>query len=173
MKGTIVQCLEELISTRFGKDTWEQALNNAGLKTPVMFLPFQDVDDAVVMQVVTAVCDLLNLSLPQAADAFGEYWVMEYSQRMYPQYYYTKCKTAKEFLLKMDAVHVSMTKNLKDARPPRFEYEWKNENTLIMRYKSHRPLLDFVVGLAKGVGEFYNEKLTVTKIEPDKVQIVF
>jgi hypothetical protein len=172
MKGAIVQCLEELITTRFGKDTWGKALKKAGLKTPAMFLPFQDVDDAVVMQVVTAVCDLLNLSLPQAADAFGEYWVMEYSQRMYPQYY-TKYKTTKEFLLGMDALHVSMTKNLKNARPPRFEYEWKDENTLIMHYKSHRALLDFVVGLAKGVGKFYHEQLTVTKVGTDKAQIIF
>lgn len=172
MKGTIVQCLEELVTTRFGKAQWNKALENAGIKTPAIFLPFQNIDDAVVMRVVTAVCDLLNLSLAQAADAFGEYWVMEYSQRLYP-HYYAKYKTAKEFLLAMDAVHVSMTKNIQDAKPPRFEYEWKDENTLIMHYISHRGLLDFVVGLAKGVGKFYHEPLTVTKIEPDKVQIVF
>ncbi len=172
MKGTIVQCLEELVITRFGKNKWEKVLKDAGLKTATTFLPFQDIDDSLVIRLVTAVCESLNISLPQAADAFGEYWVMVYSQRMYP-HYYKRHKTARDFLLYMDTVHITMTKRLEIAKPPRFDYEWKDENTLIMHYKSHRGLIDFAVGLAKGVGKFYNEDLSVTKLGPDKVQIVF
>ena len=73
----------------------------------------------------------------------------------------------------MNAVHTEMTRSLQNARPPRFEYEWEDDKTLVMQYKSHRGLLDFVVGLVKGVGKRYEEPLQVTKIDPDKVQIVF
>jgi hypothetical protein len=42
-----------------------------------------------------------------------------------------------------------------------------------MKYKSHRNLIDFLVGLIKGVGKFYKEDLKVTKLTNDKVEIVF
>ena len=172
MKGTIVRCLEELVVTQFGEDKWQKSLEDAGIKSSRIFLPFEDVEDSVVMKLVTAVCKNLNISLSQAADAFGDYWVNVYSQKLYPQYY-AKHKTARDFLLDMDAVHVAMTKTIKDAKPPRFEYEWKSEDTLIMHYNSHRGLIDFAVGLVKGVGKFYNETLRVTKLGSDKIEIVF
>ncbi len=172
MKGTIVQCLQELVTTHFGKNKWEKVLENAGVKTSAVFLSFQDIDDSLVMRLVTAVCKVNNISLPQAADAFGEYWVTVYCQRMYP-HYFKRRKTARDFLLDMDTVHVTITKRIKNAKPPRFDYEWKDEKTLIMHYKSHRGLVDFVVGLAKGVGKFYKEDLRITKLSDDKVQIVF
>jgi hypothetical protein len=91
---------------------------------------------------------------------------------MYPLYY-ERNATARDFLLDMDTVHTEMTRSMQNARPPKFEYEWKDDKTLVMHYKSHRGLLDFVVGLVRGVGKRYDEALQVTKIEPDKVQIVF
>jgi hypothetical protein len=172
MKGTIVRCLEELVVKQFGKDKWEKSLEEAGIKNPRMFLPFEDVEDSVVLKLITTVCKNLNISLSQAADAFGDYWVNVYSQKLYPQYYAIH-KTARDFLLGMDAVHVAMTRTIKDAKPPRFEYEWKNEDTLIMHYKSHRGLTDFAVGLIKGVGKFYNEELRITTFGTDKIEIVF
>ena len=172
MKGTIVKCLEELVSTNFGRDKWEKSLEDAGLKDSTMILAISDVDDLQVMRIVEAVCKNLNISLAQAADAFGDHWVNVYSQKMYSQYYEIN-KTAKDFLLDMDNVHVAMTKTMKDARPPRFNYEWKDDKTLIMHYRSHRGLIDFAVGLSRGVGKFYNENIRVTKLGPDKVQVVF
>lgn len=73
----------------------------------------------------------------------------------------------------MDHVHTAVTKRLADARPPRFEYEWKDNQTLIMHYKSPRGLIDFMVGLIKGVGKYFEKDLKVTKLGNDKVKIVF
>lgn len=87
--------------------------------------------------------------------------------------YFIGVKTAKEFLLKMDSVHAKTTRNMPNAHPPRFEYEWEGEKTLIMKYKSQRGLIDFMVGLIKGVGKHYNEELKVTKLGGDKVRVIF
>jgi hypothetical protein len=172
MKGTIVKCLEELVVTQFGKDKWEKSLEDAGLKKNTMFFTVSDVDDAMVMKVVGAVCTNLGISLSQAADAFGDYWVNTYSQKMYGQFF-QKNKTAKEFMLDMDNVHVIMTKTMKDAKPPRFSFEWKDDKTLVVNYNSDRGLIDFAVGLTKGVGKYYNEQLRVSKLNQDKFQVVF
>ncbi len=172
MKGSIVKCLEELIITEFGKDKWEKSLEDVGIPKNTNFLPTMDIDDADVMKVVNSVCKTLNISLEQAADAFGDYWVNVYSQKIYG-IYYTKHNNAKDLLLSMDEVHVDMTKMIDNAKPPRFKYEWENDTTLIMHYQSHRGLIDFLVGLVKGVGKFYKEDLKVTKLGPDKLSVAF
>ena len=171
MKGTIIKCLEELVVNKFGKDKWEMSAKNAGLDSGKAIFSISDVDDSQTMKIVESVCNTLGISLEQAADAFGDYWVNVYSQKMYSHYY--DRDSAKSFLLNMDNVHVAMTKQMKNARPPRFEYEWKDDKTLVMHYKSHRGLIDFVVGLARGVGNYYKEDLHVTKLGNKEIQIVF
>ena len=172
MKGTIVKCLEELVVTQFGRDKWEQSLKDSGLSTSLIIWPMSDIDDAQVKELLAAVCKNLNITLVQAADAFGDYWVNVYTQKMYPLFY-TRNTTARDFLLDLNNLHVQMTRTMEQARPPRFEYEWKDDKTLIMYYKSHRSLIDLMVGLAKGVGRYYQEDIQVTKLGPDKVQIIF
>jgi hypothetical protein len=172
MKGTIVKCLEELVISKYGKDKWVRSLEDAGMDPLAIIWPMGDIPDAQVIELVKAVCQNLGISLVQAADAFGDYWVNVYAQKMY-QMYFARHSTAKGFLQAMNKVHQEMTRNIEKARPPRFEFEWKDERTLIMTYHSHRGLLDFVVGLAKGVGRFYKENLRVTKLEPNQVKIVF
>lgn len=172
MKGTIVRCLEELVVTQFGSDKWEQSLKDIGLRTSARISPLSDFPDTQVIDLIRAVCQNLGITFVQAADAFGDYWINVYSQRMYPMYYERK-PTAKDFLLGMDNIHVQLTQAMEQARPPRFDYEWIDDKTLIMHYKSHRGLADLVVGLARGVGKHYHEDFQVTKLGLDRVQIVF
>ena len=172
MKGVIVLALKEMVIATYGIDKWKNALAKAGIGEEPLIMPISNVDDQIFLRVVNSLCEVLNISFIQAADAFGDYWVTVYSQKMY-RVYYENVKTAKEFLLKMDSVHVASTKSIPDANPPRFEYEWKDEKTLIMKYKSQRGLIDLMVGLIKGVGKLYKEDLKVTKLGSDKVEIVF
>lgn len=172
MKGTVVKCLEELVVTQFGKDKWEQSLKDAGLDESTLIWPMSDYDDALVIKVVEAVCKNLGITFSQAADAFGDYWVNVYTQKMYSAYY-QKNATARDFLLDLDNIHVSMTRTLENAKPPRFDYKWEDDQTLIMHYKSDRNLIAFLVGILKGVGKYYKEDLQITELGPDKVQIVF
>jgi hypothetical protein len=172
MKGVIVLALKEMVVEEFGTDKWKEALAKAGIDREPLVLPVSDVDDQTVLKVINALCQALDISLTQAADAFGDHWVGVYSQKMYSAHY-TGAETARDFLLKMDDVHVATTKGMPGARPPRFAYEWKDDKTLVMKYKSHRGLIDFMVGLIKGVGKLYKEDLRVTKLGNDQVQVVF
>lgn len=171
MKGSVVMGLKEMVCERFGKDYWENALKEA--KTDLgTVLAQSDIDDATVMKVINSLCKVLGISLQQAADAFGDYWINVYTQKRYKAYY-LRPKCAKEFLLEVDRIHVDLTRTIPNARPPRFEYEWKDDRTLIMIYKSHRGLIDFAVGIVKGVGKLYRENLKVRKLGDDRIEIVF
>ncbi len=172
MKGVIVLALREMVIEKFGIEKWKNGLEKAGIGKEPLIMPISNVDDQIFLRIVNSLCEVLNISFIQAADAFGDYWINVYSQKMY-RVYYENVKTAKEFLLKMDSVHVASTKSIPGANPPRFDYEWKDEKILIMKYKSQRGLIDFMVGLIKGVGKLYKADLKVTKLGSDKVEIVF
>ncbi|MCD6246521.1 heme NO-binding domain-containing protein [candidate division WOR-3 bacterium] len=172
MKGVIAIAMRDMVIDKFGREKWEEGLARAGINKEPMLLPISDIEDSVVLKIVSALCDVLHLSQEKLADEFGDYWVNIYSQKIYASYY-MGCNNAKQFLLKMDNVHVITTKNMLGAHPPRFDYEWEDEKTLIMHYKSSRNLIDFLMGLIKGVGKFYGENLKVLKIGTDKVKIEF
>ena len=171
MKGAIAKCLGELVESRFGKEKWQQALEKAGIPRDKVFWPSEDIDDGKTMELIGAVCDVLDITTGEAADAFGEYWTNVYAPKSF-SFFYKGVNSAREFLLKMDSVHVATTQQMKNTNPPRFGYEWEDERTLLMSYKSGRGLIDILVGLIKGVGKYYKENLMVTKMSPGLVRIV-
>lgn len=172
MKGVIAICLGELISKKFGSDKWEEILESAGLPQKTFFLATEDVDDAAMMKVVASVCKVMGMSMTQVADAFGEYWFNVYAPRIYKVYYVGK-NSAKEMLLALNHIHKSVANHSSSVRPPRFEYEWKDDRTLVMTYQSSRGLIDFFVGIVKGIGIYYKERLSITRLPDDKVEIKF
>jgi hypothetical protein len=172
MKGVIFACLNELVVDEFGQDKWERALERAGLPKDTHYLPIADVDDAAVMQVVEATCSVLGITQQQAADAFGRHWACNYAPKMYGAYY-IGIESAKEFLLKLDDIHVATTRAIANAHPPRFTYEDAGENALIMEYHSERGLMPFFTGLVRGIAKYYGEEADISSLGPTKVRILF
>jgi len=130
MKGSIVQCLGDLVKSSFGNEKWEKSLETAGMSKTSFFMPLQNVDDEKVMNIIGSVCKVASITPLQASDAFGDYWVNVYAPKLYSSYF-KGTNSAKEFLLKMDAVHDSVTKNIPNAHPPRFGYEWVMNGKMI------------------------------------------
>jgi hypothetical protein len=161
MKGTITRCMGELIQSRWGVDAWRRIVARAGAKDDLMLMmPSADIDDQLAMALFEATCAELGVTPAQAADAFGEYWCCVYAPKVYKSIV-ARFKTAKDLILGLDDVHVEMTRSIPNARPPRFTYSWRDPKTLIVKYSSHRNLVHVYAGLARGVGKFYGEQLTV------------
>lgn len=172
MKGVIVNCLRDLVTNKFGKDKWEAVLEDAGFDKSASFLVTQNIRDEEVMKLIGSICKVQNITLLDAADAFGEHWSCTYAPNIYKPYY-RGATSAREFLLKLDEIHRMTTESIPDAKPPRFEYSCPTPNTLLMKYKSHRSLIDFLVGLVKGVGKYFREDLQVTKQDNNTIKVVF
>lgn len=172
MKASIADCLAKLVMEKFGKDAWTKSLEKAGMSKYTIFLPFHDIDDERMMQLIDSVCSVVNITKAQAFEAFGDYWVNNYACNIY-RVYFTNATSSKDFLLNMDSIHEKITKNIDNAHPPRFDYRWKNNHTLIITYKSKRNLIDMLTGLVKGVGTYYKESIKVNKMGRDTVEITF
>jgi hypothetical protein len=172
MKGVIAICLEEMAKEKIGMDRWGDILEEAGLERSKVFLAGQNVSDRLVLRLFGLTGKAMGLSSVETAEAFGDYWVNVFAPKTYG-FYYAGVETARQFLLKMDQVHLAVTRNIQDAHPPRFEYEWKDERTLIIEYQSKRELIDLLIGLIKGVGRYYGENLQVRKVGAARVEVVF
>jgi hypothetical protein len=173
MKGSITSCLAQLIETTFGKEKWEAVRDHAGAQSVAgLKLATSDVDDAVASRLIQSTCKILGLTEQQAADAFGEYWCCTYAPKVYKAYL-QRFRSAREMILGMDQVHSDVTNNMANARPPRFEYHWEDENSLVVTYKSPRGMMSIYVGLARGVGKYFKEKLDVQSLSANQCRIRF
>lgn len=169
MKGVIIKAIEELVKTNFGEEKWKDCLKAIGLDPNTLFLANDDIDDEVAVKFVKEILPReLNLTYEQVCDAFGEYWMTQFAPKVYKSYF-IGAKGAKDFLLKMDRTHVDIGL----GKPPRFSYEEVDKDTLIIHYTSHRQLIDIMVGLIKGVGKYFNEKLEVKKLSDKTVMVKF
>lgn len=172
MKGITVDCLKKLVIEQYGADTWKEIASKAGVAPERDFRHDEDITDDFVLNLFGKTCEIGNLTMEQACDAYGAYWVGSYMKSVYPEFY-VGVKSAREFLLKLDTIHATMTERMKNARPPRHSYEWKNDKTLRMSYQSNRDLLVLFIGAIKGVAKYFGNQVEVRKIDGQNVEIVF
>lgn len=171
MRGTIVKCIEELVTEKFGQEKWAESLKIAGLPESREYNIFGGVADSEVPAILKGISAALDLPMSEVMEAFGEYWSTVYAPRVYAAYYST-AENAREFLVSLDHIHTAMTKSAKSARPPHFRYEWRGHNHLIMHYESDRELVALVPGLVRGIGKYYRERLNVS-VTGNSVHIQF
>lgn len=172
MKGVILACMGKMVQEQFGADKWKSILSDAGMPGTTVFLAHQDVADEQVLKVVGSACEVLGIDLQQAADAFGDYWVNKFAPQIYSMHY-QGVSNSREFLLKLDEVHKITTRTVPNAHPPRFDYERKDDQTLIMGYHSERNLMPFFLCLLRGVGKHFGEPLSIRELPDSRVEIVF
>ena len=53
MKGTIAICLQNLVTEKYGKDKWLNILIKSGLPNDLKIYEHHDIDDNVIMNVLT------------------------------------------------------------------------------------------------------------------------
>jgi methyl-accepting chemotaxis protein len=172
MKGTIVMCIADLVKSVGSDEKWREILRKSGLPEELKLTRIADVDEGTIQKVLGNICTVLNLNLQQVIDAFGDYWINVFAPKHYKAYMYG-LSSAKSFIMGMDKIHYQVTKILPNAHPPRFDYEEINEKTLKVHYKSHRNMIDFYIGLIKGIGKMFNTSLKVKKISEEYVEITF
>jgi len=171
MKGTIANCIQSMVTYRFGLDKWKEALRNAGVSDSKAYSTREDIPDAEIMAILSGAAQATGLSVTQVMDAFGEFWSTVYAPSIYKSFF-DSAKSTRELLLKLDEIHVAMTRTLKNAKPPRFTYEWLGEQHLVMNYHSERDLVALVPGLIAGLGKFYKDTPTTT-VEGNQIHVFF
>ncbi len=162
MKGTIPKCLEEMVRARHGEASWNEVKVEAGLATWHTFLTTEDIPDETVKALFGSAAKVLGRTVQEVMDDFGMHWSTVYAPDIYGVFF-KRAANAREMLLSVAEIHRKTTATVPNAKPPRFSYEWQDDDTLVMTYDSERNLAALMPGLIRGVGAYYREKLEVTQ----------
>jgi hypothetical protein len=158
MKGVINKGIQELIEAKFGAEAWGRIKEMAKCEEP-FFSTSEDYPDQMTLDLANAASEVSGLPLETVLVEFGKFWVSKTGIESYPTLFKLAGKTAREFLLNLNKVHNHVTKNIRNARPPFFEYEELADGRLRMHYRSDRRLCVVMRGLILGVGFHFDEEL--------------
>lgn len=174
MKGTILVCLRDMLRQdhNLTNEQWREMLAEAGLNSNQMILASGDIEDSQALALFGVAQNRFYSNHEELANAFGRYWTIHYAPKIYSSVY-NQATNTREFLLKMDDVHVMVTKTIANSKPPRFTYENEGEDTLLINYSSERGLIHLFAGLCKGLAEYFNEPVKVDVRSPTQVSVKF
>lgn len=174
MKGTIHYCLEEAIKEKFGEEEWMQCLEHCGYPEDHSYMMKirDDIDEKESIDLFVKCSEALNIPLGNLFDVFGEYWCVEYAPSLYGAFF-IGINSSKEAITKLDWVHDRVTKHIENSKPPRFVYDWLDENKLQLTYKSSRGLIDLFISLVKGLNAKFGDHCAITKLSDSQLIIDF
>jgi len=173
MKGTIVVCcFRDMVVEKLGSPTWERVLEMSGIPRDTVFKPTEDASDEVVLEVLHNLCKVLNISIQEATEAFGEYWISCYAPKLYGNFNILSTNS-RELVTKLNEIHSKVIKTMKDAPPPKFRLTWKDEDNLLITYDAKWTLAIFFIGLIKGVGRYYDEEISVNMWSSNQMLVKF
>ena len=73
MHGLIHTALRQLLTERYSVEQWNHVLEKAELPSNA-FLSTQSYDDAVTLNLVSAVSEVLETPIEQCLEIFGQFW---------------------------------------------------------------------------------------------------
>lgn len=171
MKGIIVKAAEKLVISKFGDDKWEEILVASDFESDEFFSMRDDIEDEVVMKIIANIAKKLSISIIDVLKAFAAYWIHEFIPEIYPSY---KFDSAKEYINSIeDIIHTNVRATIPNAKPPLFEFDWINENELILTYISSRGLIDLAQFMFIEIGVKYDITIDVEKIDEKSLKLTF
>ncbi|SDL68498.1 Haem-NO-binding [Halarsenatibacter silvermanii] len=174
MKGTLVKAMQEMVENEHGQNMWQRIIETSMLGDDFDVNILADVEDEKFKNLLNTTAEVLDISKKEAMDRFAHYFILEYALDTFAiNMYFSQSDSAREFLLKMDDVHRRLTKNIDDASPPRFDYEKKDDGSLLMTYNSERGMFELFKSLAEAVGEYFNDDLRIREAGKNTVEIKF
>lgn len=172
MKAIVFDCLRDLVLTAFGEETWLAIAADSPLGSGAPVNIAADHGDEQVLALFSRTCELSGLDFGQACEAFGSHWVSRYIPARFPAFY-EGVETARDFIVKLDAIHAAIPKQVHGAVPPRHTYLWRDNDTLVIGYRSSRDLIELFDATLRAVGTHFGNTLTTTIIDRQSVEVRF
>ncbi|MCU0438448.1 MAG: heme NO-binding domain-containing protein [Raineya sp.] len=174
MRGTIHYCLEETIISKYGKEKWSECLTSMGLPASHSFASqiIDDIDEDLTLKFILNVPSILNCTLQQVFDDFGEYWCCIYAPKLYNMFY-VGVENTKQMVLKLSSIHHTVAKVRQGATPPQFNYKEISSNELEISYISERNLFDLYLSLVKGLDKYFSNETKIEKTSDNSAILTF
>jgi hypothetical protein len=165
MYGIVNKAIEDLIVSNFGEDNWLEIKERSGVDID-FFISNEPYDDEITFKLAIAAGEVMNLSVGQVLEAFGEWWVMKTSKEKYDGLMQAGGTSLKEFLHNLPVFHNRVMLIYPKLTPPEFRVSDSTDNSIHVHYYSKREgLQEFVRGLMVGLGKMYETPVQVDLIQ--------
>jgi heme-NO-binding protein len=162
VKGIIFNIVEEVVSDKYGEDTWDQLLAAAGLDGA--YTSLGSYPDEELFRLVAAASEALSVPPGDVVRTLGEAAIPSLAER-YPAFFAPHTST-KPFLLTLnDIIHPEVRKLYPGAQVPSFGFEDAGEDKLVIRYQSERKLCALAEGFILGAAAHYGELAAIEQSE--------
>lgn len=165
MYGIVNKAIEDLVVSNFGEDKWLLIKERSGVDID-FFISNESYDDDITFKLAIATADVMNISVGQVLEAFGEWWVLKTSKEKYGGLMQAGGTSLKEFLHNLPVFHNRVMLIYPKLTPPEFRVSDSTDNSINVHYYSKREgLQEFVRGLMIGLGKMYETPVQVVLIQ--------
>lgn len=156
MYGIINQSIQELILKEFGEETWLRILNKSGVDV-AEFQNHEVYDDSYTYKLAGAISEILDTKLENVLKMFGEFWIIEISQKKYPSMMATGGSCFKEFMLNLPTFHNRVYLTYPKLIAPEFKVREDNESLLVEYHSAREGLAPLMEGMLIGITKMFGE----------------
>ncbi|MEL6229534.1 MAG: heme NO-binding domain-containing protein [Cyanobacteria bacterium J06627_3] len=165
MYGLINRAIQDMVCEHHGNDVWNQVKAKANVEDS-RFLVLHAYPDDLTHRLVKAASDVLGLSSSEIMQAFGQYWIEYTGKAGYQELMEMAGETLPDFLHNLDELHTRVGVQFPQLKPPEFDCTQHDETTIELHYQSSRQgLAPMVVGLVQGLGEHFQQPVSITQVE--------
>lgn len=162
MNGVFHRGLKQYVVDRYGQSAWDEAREAAGVDRQV-YLPVDSRPDEEFISLVESLPGVVGESPFDLLEAFGRSVASDlldtYGDRVVRDEW-----SALDLIERIEgAIHAPLRSHNENLNPPRLATDRPAPDRVIVVYQSGRRLCPVAKGLVLGVGDHYDEPLSVTE----------
>ena len=162
MKGMVFTEFLEMVEDLFGWEVAEDIVEENDLPSGGAYTAVGTYSHEEMVAMVVSLSEKTGMAIPDLLKAYGKHLFGRFNS-LYGSFFENVTGTF-NFLSSIDQyIHVEVRKLYPEAELPKFDYEYPDENTLIMIYSSSRPFADFAEGLLIGCVEHFGEEISIDR----------
>lgn len=162
MYGLVNRAVEDLVTSKFGPQTWHDVKTRAGVDVE-MFVAMNPYPDEVTYDLVGAASEVLGLPATDVLEAFGDFWITYSAREGYGELLDLMGDDLPSFLTALDDLHERLRLSFPHLQPPSLAVTDVTDQSLVVHYRSERAgLAPFVVGLLRGAAARFGRSVEVT-----------
>jgi len=166
MKGIVFTEFLELVENKYGLGIVQRIIDESQLETGGVYSAVGTYSHKEMFRMINKLSELKDVPVPQLLELYGEYFFNTLSTN-YPQF--MNQPNVFVFMESIDIyIHPEVLKLYPEVELPSFNAEIINDREMTLLYKSSRKMADFAIGLIKGAAKYFNQSISVEKVNENK-----
>jgi len=167
MYGLVNKAVRDMLIEKHGMSRWEEICRRAGCPSDE-FLPLKSYPDDWTYRIIRSASELLDVPEGELLEELGVYWIRFTANEGYGDLMDLFGRDFRSCLRNLDQMHDRMGALMPELQPPKFRVFDSGPREILVEYTSkRRDLAPMVLGILKGLGRKFNERIEVSLMPED------